>query len=119
MGVQNGDSPLALASARGYTDVVRHLIAAGANCNVANRAGRTPLIQATRRGREGVVRELLRSGRVDVAWKDVVRPAPRAAVSHCCWLLTADLCVAQTAHNALWHAHDGGHDTLVTMLVCA
>ncbi|OQR91706.1 hypothetical protein ACHHYP_20174 [Achlya hypogyna] len=59
---KNGDSPLYTASENGHEDVVRQLIAAGADVNHENENGRTPLSIAAFRGREGVVQQLIAAG---------------------------------------------------------
>jgi ankyrin repeat protein len=57
-----GDTPLALAAARGQDEAANLLIAAGADLNAQNRNGMTPLMIAAQRGGLELVRALLAHG---------------------------------------------------------
>ena len=54
-----GQTPLALALARGFESIARRLVAAGANPLASDRNGDTPLVAACRRGYPLVVRSML------------------------------------------------------------
>ena len=60
-----GNTPLHVAAAEDHPDIVRALIAAGANVNALDAGGRTPLHRANTRGRPALVDQLIEAG-VDV-----------------------------------------------------
>lgn len=57
-----GDTPLLLASRRGYLEIIRCLLDRGADSNVVNFSGETPLVEAVIAGRMESVKLLLRCG---------------------------------------------------------
>lgn len=61
VGEEDSLTPLIIASGRGYTDVVRRLLEAGAHINSSDKFGSTALIWAARKGHLEIV-ELLLSG---------------------------------------------------------
>lgn len=62
IGEEDGLTPLIIASGRGYTEVVRKLLAAGAQVNTSDKFGSTALIWAARKGHLQIVEELLNAG---------------------------------------------------------
>jgi ankyrin repeat protein len=86
-----GQTPLLAAAATGDTDIVKQLIAAGANVNHADRNGLTPLMRAAHSGHADVAAMLLNNG---------AKPD-----SH-----TGQL-------SALVFAAEGGHDAVVRLLI--
>ena len=60
--IYDGATSLIIASNKGHLDVVRELLARGANANAAFNTGATPLIQASWQGHVDVVRVLLAAG---------------------------------------------------------
>lgn len=59
-----GDTPIHVASALGYADIVSLLLRAGAEVDEKNAKGRTPLLLAAERGHVPVVRALLAAGAI-------------------------------------------------------
>jgi ankyrin repeat protein len=60
--VQYGRSPLWRATERGHEEVVKLLLASGAELDLTDHDGRTPLSRATANGHEAVVNLLQPSG---------------------------------------------------------
>ena len=60
--MNDGFTSLLIASQEGHLDVVRELLARGANANTAANSGDTPLIQASWGGHVEIVRALLAAG---------------------------------------------------------
>ena len=60
--MNSGETSLYIASANGHLDVVRELLARGANIEAASNGGFTPLILASWLGHVDVVRALLAAG---------------------------------------------------------
>ena len=68
---EEGKTALILASDRGYTEIVKLLLEAGANVNLQDSHGNTALMWASSKGHIEVVRLLLESGaKVDLQNKD-------------------------------------------------
>jgi len=82
-----------LASARGFGDVVRRLLAHGADPNLADIYGWTPLMRAIDLGRPGIARVLLDSARADPDVRN------------------------ENGHTALHHAAAHGFEPLVRLLL--
>jgi ankyrin repeat protein len=59
---ENGITPLIIASGLGRADIVKLLLAKGANVNKASKEGWTPLYEASINGRANVVKVLLNKG---------------------------------------------------------
>ena len=66
---KDGSSPLYAAAGYGYAELVRLLLAAGAEVDITNKAGATPLSHAVHRGQMAVVEVLLAAG-ADAGGKD-------------------------------------------------
>uniref|UniRef100_A0A914DMY8 KAP NTPase domain-containing protein n=1 Tax=Acrobeloides nanus TaxID=290746 RepID=A0A914DMY8_9BILA len=62
VGEEDSLTPLIIASGRGYIDIVRALIQAGAQVNACDKFGSTALIWASRKGYLEIVEELLNAG---------------------------------------------------------
>ncbi|KAL3090157.1 hypothetical protein niasHS_006609 [Heterodera schachtii] len=62
VGEEDGLTPLIIASGRGFTEVARLLLAAGAQVNTSDKFGSTALIWAARKGFRQIVEQLLNSG---------------------------------------------------------
>ncbi|CAK4098111.1 unnamed protein product [Aphanomyces euteiches] len=60
--VEEGATPLILAAQNGFADVVKELLAHGADINQTMKAGATALNMASERGHLDVVKELLAHG---------------------------------------------------------
>ena len=68
-------TPLMEAASAGHTDIVRLLIAHGADVNAQSSSGNTPLMYECARGHEDVVRVLLEAGvNVEVSRKPAWKP---------------------------------------------
>lgn len=74
--VRHGDTAVHFAALGGHASLVEYLVEAGADPDVVNAAGDTPLLWAARGGHADVVRELLRTGKVDVNFRDRSKRAP-------------------------------------------
>ncbi|KEY81502.1 hypothetical protein ankyrin [Aspergillus fumigatus] len=74
--VRHGDTAVHFAALGGHASLVGYLVEAGADPDVVNAAGDTPLLWAARGGHADVVRELLRTGKVDVNFRDRSKRAP-------------------------------------------
>ena len=61
-GMKGDCTPLMEAASAGHTDIVRLLIAHGADVNAQSSSGNTPLMYACAGGHEDVVRVLLEAG---------------------------------------------------------
>ena len=70
-----GATPLLMASGIGHTDVVKELIAAGADINITDNDGFTPLMMASGMGHTNIVEALIAAGAdLNIASVDGVRP---------------------------------------------
>ena len=73
---ENGNSPLADATASGSVTVMEYLINKGADVNLANNRGETPVIIAVKNKKPEKVRALINSGTADLNRKDFKGQSP-------------------------------------------
>jgi ankyrin repeat protein len=78
---ENGITPLIIASGLGRADIVKLLLAKGANVNKASKEGWTPLYEASINGRANVVKVLLNKG-ADVNKADKFGKTPLHGASY-------------------------------------
>ncbi len=60
--MNTGESPLYIASQNGHIDVVKELVASGAQIDLQENTGTSPLYIASQNGHIDVVKELVASG---------------------------------------------------------
>ena len=81
-GMKGDCTPLMEAASAGHTDIVRLLIAHGADVNAQSSSGNTPLMYACAGGHEEVVRVLLEAGaNVEAGYSIIVVVMPAALLS--------------------------------------
>src|SRR6056300_1340121 len=123
---ENGIAPLLIASYRGHTEVVKLLLAKGADANKADKNGRTPLWNASDRGHVKVVKVLLGARGIDVNKVDNYGQTPLIIASYEGHMDIVKLLLAKGAdinqvdvdgESALHAASDAGHDDIVKFLM--
>ena len=124
--INGSDTPLIVAARKGSVEIVRMLVAKGADVNKKNQEGASPLGLASR-GHKDAVEVLIRAG-ADVNTKDNAGSSPLAfAASLGCKEIVAALvrggADVNMADNCgvtpIGLASQGGHDEIVEMLINA
>ena len=91
-GMKGDCTPLMEAASAGHTDIVRLLIAHGADVNAQSSSGNTPLMYACAGGHEDVVRVLLEAGaHVEVSIYAMIYFRTTKSLSRCLVLLVLTL----------------------------
>ena len=89
-----GITPLIAASGLGLTEIVKLLLAKGANVNKASKEGWTPLYEASINGRANVVKVLLAAPGIDVNKADKFGKTPLLTASRNGHTVTVSLLLA-------------------------
>jgi ankyrin repeat protein len=123
---QRGMTPLLLALSRGYAEVVKYLLEAGADVTLVDEAGNTALYQAVGRGHVEFVRLLLSRSKAELNVRGQHGMTPlllalsrgHAEVAKYLLEAGADVTLADEAGNAALHQAAGrGHGEIVRLLL--
>jgi len=118
---RNRNTALMLASKRGYTEIVRVLLKAGADIKIRNVFGDTALIDASENGHTEIVDMLLKAAQAGLP--ETLRPPPQAqqALRALSWPSEQYTINIQNGklETALMLASKNGHTEIVDMLLIA